>query len=442
MNTERARSSMAAHDTQPLGASLRRGTEDAVRHDPTFSRIDRGVATLLPDPSPSTLFCPVISVDDHALEPPDLFVRRVPSRFRDAAPHVELDDAGVPYWVVEELREPIIVTNGSVGRPKEEWTHAPAKYEELRRGVWDPIARLDDMEIDGIFAGLNFPSLLFGFCGKVFAWMRDHELALHCVRAWNDWMVEEWCGASPEHYIPCQLPWLLDAEVAAAEVRRNAERGVPAVTFSENPEGLGLPSIYSGYWDPFLAACVETGTVINLHVGSSGNVNRPSSDSPREAVIALFPVNGIFAAVDWVFSKIPVRFPDIKIVLSEAGASWVPMVIERLARSYRQLGSPMSWTARDGDPVEVLLRNFWFASLEDPSAFRLLDVIGEDHVMVEADYPHPDSAWPDMQTLLADELGHLPAETVRKLCHGNAAALYRHPLPPPDLLARSTVGAA
>jgi predicted TIM-barrel fold metal-dependent hydrolase len=307
--------------------------------------------------------------------------------------------------------------------------------------VHDARARLSDMDIDGTWASLCFPSLVFGFAGKVFAWMGDREAALASVRAWNDWMLEEWCGAAPERYIPCQLPWLLDPEVAAGEVRRNAARGFRAVTFSENPEGLGLPSIHTGYWDPFLAACAETGTVVNLHVGSSGNVNRPSSDSPREAVIALFPVNGMFAAVDWLFSKIPVRFPDIRICLSEAGASWVPMVAERLARAYRQIGSPMNWTRADGDPVEVLRCNFRYASLEDPAAFRLLDVVGEDNVMVEADYPHPDSVWPDTQELIRGELSHLTRATIRKVCYGNAAALYRHPLPPQEMIANSAIGA-
>jgi len=420
----------------------RRGNEHAVAHDPTFSSTTRGAVTLLPTPEKSPLWCPVISVDDHALEPYDTFTRRVPAAMRDEAPHVVEDEEGVPYWVIDGVREPVIVTNGSVGRPKEEWTHAPAKYDEFRDGVHSATARLLDMDIDGTWASLCFPSLVFGFAGKVFAWMGDHDVALASLTAWNDWMIEEWCAAAPDRYIPCQLAWLLDPEIAAAHIRRNAARGFKAVSFSENPEGLGLPSIHTGYWDPFLAACEETGTVINLHVGSSGNVNRPSSDSPREAVIALFPVNGMFDAVDWLFAKIPVRFPDIRICLSEAGASWVPMITERLGRAYRQIGSPMNWTRADGDPTEILRRNFRYASLEDPSAFRLLDVVGEDNVMVEADYPHPDSVWPDTQELIRGELNQLPNTAIRKLCYANAAALYRHPLPPADLIAKSTIGSA
>jgi predicted TIM-barrel fold metal-dependent hydrolase len=110
--------------------------------------------------------------------------------------------------------------------------------------------------------------------------MADPLLGLACLRAYNDWMLDRWCASHPDRFIGCQLPWLRDVEVAAAEIRANAERGFKAVSFSENPEALGLPSLHSGRWDPFFPACAEAGTVVNLHIGSSGNVVRPSSDTP------------------------------------------------------------------------------------------------------------------------------------------------------------------
>lgn len=417
------------------------GPEERFRHE-TLNADQRGTVTLLPDPPQQDIWCPIISVDDHALEPPDLFVGRVPARLEERAPFVEENEEGVPYWRIGDTRQAITMTNGSVGRPQSEWTHAPTRYDEVRLGVWDPRARLTDMDLDGIYAALNFPSLVFGFAGRAFSHMADPEAGFACFRAWNLWMLEEWCGADPLRYIPCQMPWLRDIERATREIRLNADAGFKGVTFPENPEPLGFPSLYSGEWDPFFAACEETGTVINLHVGSSGILNSPSLDSPREAMIALFPVSGIYAAVDWVFSKVPVRFPDLRIVLSEAGASWVPMVIERFHRAYRQLGSPMEWTAQDGDPADVFRRNFRFASLEDPAAFRLLDVIGEDNLMVETDYPHPDSVWPKGQSLIRSETESLGPSTIGKVCFGNAACLFRHPPPPPERVAASIVGIA
>ena len=87
-------------------------------------------------------------------------------------------------------------------------------------------------------------------------------------------------------------------------------------------------------------------------------------------------------------------------------------------------------------------RNFFFCSIEDPSAFRLLDLIGEDNVMVETDFPHFDTTWPGCQEMVRKQLHLLEPAVIRKLCYGNAARLYRMPLPPPDLVARSEVGNA
>jgi predicted TIM-barrel fold metal-dependent hydrolase len=404
---------------------------------PGAYRTDVEQPTLLPDPEPQDLWCPIISADDHLLEPPALF-DRVPAKVRDGAPHMVTGEDGRPHWEIEGESIMITGVNAVSGRPVSEWRLLSISYEEMRRGVWDPDERVRDMELNGVWASLNFPSAVWGFAGSRFSKMRDTDVGYACVQAYNDWMLEAWCGSHPDRLISCSIPWLADPQKAAAEVRRNAADGCRSVSFSENPEALGFAPLYGEAWDPFFAACCETGTVINLHVGSSGQVSRPSVDSPPPVVVALFPLNGILAVVDWIFAKIPVRFPDIKIALSEAGVSWVPMVIERLKRTWCQREwYPHFWSLEDGDPVALLHRNFFFTSIEDPSAFRLLDLIGEDHVMLESDYPHQDSSWPETQSLIRDELQHLPAATVRKLGFENAAALYRHPLPPADLIARA-----
>jgi predicted TIM-barrel fold metal-dependent hydrolase len=179
---------------------------------------------------------------------------------------------------------------------------------------------------------------------------------------------------------------------------------------------------------------------MNLHVGSSGAVHHSSKASPYEVSVALFPLNGIETIVDWIYARIPARFPNLKIALSEAGVSWVPMAIERLRRVYRQREASVVWLETDGDPVDILHRNFWFTSIENPSAFRLLDLIGEDRVMAEIDYPHGDTTWPDSQALIRSEMEHLAPEVVRKICYENAAELHQHPEPPPDMVAASVIG--
>ena len=392
----------------------------------------------LPEPEPREVWCPVISVDDHAFESSTTF-SRVPAKHQESVPKL-VEVEGRPAWQIGDRLNFFIGLDGAAGRPIAEWRSMKMRFEDYRRGVWDVDARVADMDLNGVWASLCFPSVIWGFAGSTLSKIPDPDAALACVRSYNDWMVEEWWGSHLDRFIPCQMPFLADPEVAAAEVHRNAARGVHAVTFSENPVGLGYPSIHTGHWDPFLAACAETGTSLNLHIGSSGSIHKPSPDTPDPAQLALFPVNGIETVVDWIYSKIPLRFPTIKIVLSEAGVSWVPMIIERLRRSYRQReAAPTAWSMTDPDPVDLLHENFWFTSIEDPSAFRALDIIGEDHVMVEVDYPHTDSSWPDSQSLFRSEMDFLPTGTITKICYENAAALYNHPEPPASMLATATL---
>jgi predicted TIM-barrel fold metal-dependent hydrolase len=387
--------------------------------------------TLMPDPAPREMFLPVISVDDHVLEPPDIFTSRLTQRMANSAPHMAAVD-GMPQWLIDGQPVPILTANATVGRPVEEWrSHDPMTYEEARPGAWDPDARIADMDLNGVWGSLNFPSLPWGFSGRALSDLKDIDLGLACVQAYNDWYHEEWTSRHPARFLGSQIPWLNDPTVAATEIRRNAARGTRAVSFTENPQALGRPSLHTRYWDPFFAACADTGTVINLHVGSAGLINRPSTDSPTDVAIALFPLSSMTAVVDWIFSLVPVRFPNLKIALSEGGASWVPTIAERLARAFRQCDHPESaWERSYGHPVDVLRRNFFFASIEDPSAFRLLDVIGDDKVMLEVDYPHQDSSWPDTQKLINEELRGLDASVAEKIAWRNAVNLYGATPPP------------
>jgi predicted TIM-barrel fold metal-dependent hydrolase len=406
--------------------------EDSLSNSDVFTIGPDHVLSFLDEPEPRPVWCPVISVDDHAFEPATLF-DRVPAKLRDQAPRwVEID--GRPAWQVGDKQFFFTGMDGAANRPISEWRSMKMRLSDYRDSVYDTDARVRDMDLNGVWASLCFPSITWGFSGTTLSRLPDRDLAYACIQAYNDWVVEEWWGSHPDRFIPCQLTFLEDPELAAKEIRRNAARGVHAVSFTENPSALGYPSVHTDHWEPFWRACAETETAVNLHIGSSGRISCPSPDSPVPAQVALFPVNGIETVVDWIFSGIPQRYPDIHIVLSEAGISWVPMVVERLHRAYRQRDAePAFWTGHPTHPVDVLHRNFWFTSIEDPSSFTQLDVIGEDRMMLEVDFPHTDSTWPDSQALFQLELESLSTQTVKKICFENAAALYHHPAPPAAL---------
>ena len=386
--------------------------------------------TFLPEPERRPRRYTVISVDDHIVEPRHTFEGRLPQAFAERAPRIVEAEDGRETWIYDGNEFPNVGFNAVVGRPVSEYSFEPTRFDEMRRGAWDIEWRIRDMDVNGVYASLCFPSFLPGFCGhRLQLTTGDHDLALATVRAWNDWHIEEWGAAQPGRIIPCQIPWLLDAEVAADEVRANAARGFKAVTFSEAPHLLGLPSLHTGYWDPLMAACEETGTVVNLHVGSSSSSPSTSDDAPADVVGVLFFGYAMFAAVDWLFSRIPVRFPDLRICLSEGGIGWVPALLDRLDHMRRYSDMYGTWQGIELSPAEVLRRNFWFCAIEDPTAFAARERIGVDRILLESDYPHCDSTWPDTQAVIHAEIGHLPPEDVRRMTWANAAELYRHPVP-------------
>ena len=387
--------------------------------------------TLLPDPPRARRRLPIISTDDHLVEPPEMFDGRLPAKFAEQAPRVIDHEGGGQAWLYDGRVNPQIGLAAVAGRPIEECSYEPVRFDEMRHGVVGRATRVCATWTSTACTRRSVsprrcPASVVIGCSSASS---DPELALAVTRATNDWHLDAWAGAHPDRFVPCQIPWLLDPEVAAEEVRRNAARGFKAISFSENPEPLGLPSIHTGHWDPLLAACEETETVVCLHVGSSGATPTTSSDAPGDCIGVLFFGFAMFAAVDWLYSKIPVRFPGIKLCLSEGGIGWVAGLLDRLDHVGKYQAIYGTWEGIDLTPREVLQRNFWFCSLEDESAFDVLEHVGEDHVTVETDYPHLDGTWPDSQKILWHQIGHLPRATAEKIAWRNASELFRHPVP-------------
>ena len=387
-------------------------------------------ATFLPEPEPRVRTYTIISVDDHLIEPADCFEGRLPGALQERAPKIVTFDNGRESWVYEDNFYPQVGLNAVAGRPKSEWSMEPARFDEMRRGCFDIESRVRDMDVDGVYATLCFPSLIAGFAGTIFVKSKDTELGLATLRAWNEWHIDEWAGPHPDRVIPLRLAWINDPEIAAADIRRNAERGFKAVSFPENPFDLGLPPMIDRCWDPFLRACEETETVVCLHNASSSWTAARSPGMPLEIYTSLFPVNAMVAAADWLWAQVPTRFPNIKVAFSEGGISWVPMLIDRIdyVLTHSAVGSH-GWDDRSISPVDALRRNFWFCTIDLGSTFALRDHIGVDHICLESDYPHADSTWPDTQPTAAAGLHDVPADVVRKVTWENASKLFRHPVP-------------
>jgi predicted TIM-barrel fold metal-dependent hydrolase len=376
----------------------------------------------------------LVSVDDHVMEPPRLWLDRVPSRLADDVPHIVRErvssviNPGTEKWADVWYYGDVRVENhrgvAAVGFNSDELDTEPMTFDEMRPGCYDVAQRLADMDIDGVEASICFPNTFVRFCGQRFLEAHDKDVALLCVRAYNDWLVEEWCGPSDGRLLGAGIIPLWDSQLAAEEIRRNAPRGLTSVCFSEIPARLGLPSMYGGYWDPFFAACAETGTVINLHIGSSSVVHTTSSDAPLGIRISNHFGNCAFSLSDWLMSGAFSRFPKLRVAFSEGQAGWIPYLMSRLDGLWRK-GSPLLGFNRVPElPSSYLPDHVYACVFDDPVGMQLLDQIGEDNVCWETDYPHNDSTWPESAQVAGQLTAGLPADTREKVLRLNAARLY------------------
>ena len=367
----------------------------------------------------------LFSVDDHVIEHATVWSDRLPAKYRDVGPHV-IDEDGKEFWVYEDTRGLTMGLNAVAGRPQEEWNLEPARFSDMIPGCYDPVERAKDMLADGIRASVCFPTLP-RFGGVLFTTFEDKVLADLCVRAYNDFMIDEWCASVPGLYVPMIIGQLWDPELCAAEIRRCAEKGNRAISFPENTVPIGLPSFYTDHWDPVWRACVETDTVICMHIGTSGSVPMPSPDAPFIVSIALASMNAFEASVNLMMSPVPRKFPDIKLVFSEGGIGWIPAALERADRQFlrHRLWADM---ADDALPSDVFRRNMWVCMIEEPIGITFREHIGVDRILWECDYPHADTPWPHSQKQVAEEFHDVPRDEVEAITHGNAEALFRWPL--------------
>jgi predicted TIM-barrel fold metal-dependent hydrolase len=356
----------------------------------------------------------IISVDDHVLEPPDLWWNRLPAKLRDRGPRVvrergvstdrravgwKPDHAGqwADVWYYEGVVKPLVAVFVAAGTDHRTVDYRVMTYDDVRPGCWKQAERLADMSLDHTEASLCFPNTLPRFCGQTFAEQKDKDLALLCVQAYNDWMIEDWTsGEARGRLIPLVLIPLWDAGLAAAEIRRCAGLGAYAVSFTEGPEALGLPSLYTGSWDPLFAACEETGTTICIHIGSSSRVPTTSPDAPPVASSIINFQNGMHSLVDMLLSGVVVRFPQLQIAYSECNVGWMAYVLERMDKVWRNRGRHTEFGRMDlpEPPSSYVAGRIFGCIIDDESGLAVRDQVGVGQICYETDYPHSDGLFP------------------------------------------------
>jgi len=367
----------------------------------------------------------LISVDDHVIEPPDLFARHLPERLRDEAPRIVNDD-GVDRWVFQGMPLGPGGLNAVVSWPKSEWNNDPVGFAEMRPGCYDVHERVRDMDANGVLAAMNFPTFP-GFAGGHLLKGPDRKLSEHVVSAYNDWHMDEWCAAYPGRFVPLAILPVWDVDACVAEVRRCAAKGFRAVSFPETPYVLGLPSFYTDHWDPLLEALVDCDVAMCLHIGAAFQLMQRPEEAPLDQRIILSPQLSAVACTDLIIGGVFTRFPDLRVAMSEGGIGWIPFLLDRMDLHVRQ----QTWTELEIGgklPSELFRTNFLGCFITNPSSLRLLDRIGEDAVAWECDYPHSDSTWPNSPEILFEEFtaAGLTDEQMLKVGYRNSADFFRH----------------
>lgn len=366
----------------------------------------------------------LVSVDDHVCEPPEMFDGHVPSRYRDQAPRVVEDD-GTQVWWYGNLQGRTIGTNAVAGKPREQWNRDLVRYDDMRPGCYDVDSRIDDLNMAGVLGSLNFPTWP-GFCGQVLNQGPDGAVNAVMIRAYNDWLVDQWCGTHPDRFIPSGIVPYFDADLAAAEVRRLAAKGCHAIVFSEKPEALGMPSIFSDYWDPFFASCSDTDAVVCLHLGSSSVPLSFAADAPSMVDAAMSPIRSMYSLGEVLWAPFWWKFPSVRVSITEGDIGWMPYFVQRANYSLERHSGwathhfPPGWS-----PEDLFRERILCCFIDDEVGLDLIHRFNVDNLCWELDYPHSDSAWPGAPEMLIKALGSLPPSIIDQVTHLNAMRHYR-----------------
>jgi predicted TIM-barrel fold metal-dependent hydrolase len=379
----------------------------------------------------------IVSVDDHLIEHPRVWQDRLPAKFLEDGPRIREVD-GKHLWHYDGNVFPTIGLNAVAGKPRDSWGLDPVRYEDMIPGCYDPVARVKDMDLDGVQAALCFPSFP-GFGGSTFFKAKNRELAYECVKAWNDFYLDEWCATAPDRYVPLSILPFWDIDLTVKEAERMAEKGARTFSFPDSPVPCGLPSFHTDHWDPLWAVCSAAHTPLSLHFGSgafvpgfsfAANPMNPAAfkvpDAPFAVAIALFSSNLMWTTVDLLFSGALQRFPDLQFSLAEGGIGWIPYILERSDYTWERhkYYQPIDFDTR---PSDLFRKHFWGCFIDDEHGLSNRHTIGIDRITMEIDYPHSDSNWPNSRKRAAEVLADIPDDEVEMIVETNARRMLNFP---------------
>jgi predicted TIM-barrel fold metal-dependent hydrolase len=366
----------------------------------------------------------MVSVDDHVVEPPNMFDNHVPAKWKDQAPKSVRKPEGHDVWVFEGNEIPNIGLNAVAGRPPEDYDMNVTSYDQIRRGTYDIHERVRDMNVNGVLASMCFPTMA-GFNARTFTEAADKDLSYVMLQAYNDWQVDEWCAAHPGRFIPLGIVPMWDVDLAVAEVRRMAKKGFRGVSFLEAPHAQGWPSFLSGHWDPMLEAIIDHDMALCLHIGGGFGLIQLAEEAPVDHQVIIPTQVTMLVVQDLLFGPTFRKYPRLRVALSEGGIGWIPYYLERVDRHFRN----QTWIHNDFGgrlPSEVFREHVLACFITDPSGLKARHQIGVDILAWESDYPHTDTTWPESPEVAWSEFqaAGVPDDEIHKITWENASRFF------------------
>ena len=375
---------------------------------------------------------PIIDADTHITEPADLWTSRVSSKWGDLVPHVKWEpESKMETWFIGDQNLGPAAASASYGW-KDNWPSVPPTYAEAHPSSYDASERLKVMDASGIYAEVLYPNI-GGFASTGFLKLKDPNLVLECVRAYNDFLID-WIQPAPERFVPVAALPFWDVKESVKEIERAAAIGHRAVLFSGAPHEHGMPYFADRHWDPIWAATQAANLSVSLHVGSGDLSETLSAERTKVEGEAVTYARGGTAVIqdagrhlsDLLLSGVLPRFPELNFVSVESGIGWIPFMLETIDYHF------LRGNVRAHRPEFKLLPSdyfrrqvfgcYWFETI---APRLLLEEIGVDRIMFETDFPHPTCLGPEHVTdVIENALGDQSVDVKQAILWGNAAALY------------------
>jgi predicted TIM-barrel fold metal-dependent hydrolase len=368
-----------------------------------------------------------ISVDEHVQEHPEVWTKRLSrEKWGERIPHVEKNSTGAEYWMVDGRK---ISLDGvaDCGAAMTDRTRNPQHWSEVPASVYDPEERLKVMDAAGIDSAVLYPTVA-GVGGENFGRIEDEELELACVRAYNDWLLEEWASVS-DRFIPQCLAPLFPIDAAVQEIRRCVKNGHRGVIYPSVPMELrDVPHINDSAYDPLWATCQDLGVPICFHAGASSAIQIPAYEGYSPTIAAAFqaitrPASSVSVLVNLLISKILMRFPHLKVVLAESGLGWGAYLLEYT--DYQAKGDQLPQNGYDLMPSELFRRQCYLVGWYDQASLRVRRYIGTENILWSSQFPLATSTWPNTRDALANSFASVDENDRQKILWENAARLYK-----------------